>query len=315
MKETGQYTFIDYVTQGYVALVGALVLFGHGVAVPSWPLLVAGHVAAIGLIHALIRLQAAHPGSGVLDILRHFYPLLLFTPFYCETGALNHMFFSGFLDPSFIRLEARIFGFQPSLAFMDWLPYPAVSELFYAAYFSYYLMIAGVGLALFFRSREEFFHYVSVISFVTYVCFLTYIFLPVIGPRIFFRGITDYSLPADLQPAVAPVFPEAVQAGPFYHLMAWIYRSLEAPGAAFPSSHVAIAICTVCFSFLYLRRVRWLHLAGVILVCGATVYCRYHYAVDVAAGALTAAVLIPAGNWLYFKFRKPAAQASRSYSR
>jgi membrane-associated phospholipid phosphatase len=35
----------------------------------------------------------------------------------------------------------------------------------------------------------------------------------------------------------------------------------------------------------------------------ATIYCRYHYAVDVIAGGLTAAVLIPIGNRLYFKFR------------
>jgi len=312
MRETGRYTFIDWFTQGYIALVGALVLVWHGRAVPSWPLLVAAHALALGLIHGLIRWQAARPRSGLLDLLRHFYPLLLFTPFYCETGALNHMFVPGFLDPAFIRLEAHLFGGQPSLALMAWLPYPAVSETLYAAYFSYYLMIAGVGLALYLRSREQFFHYVSVLSFVTYACFFTYIFLPVIGPRVFFPQFSHYPLPADLRPAVAPDFPPAVQAGPFYHLMAWIYRSMEAPGAAFPSSHVAVAICTVCFSFLYLRPIRWVHLAAVFLVCGATVYCRYHYAVDVLAGALAAAGLIPVGNWLYFRFRQPAAQMSRS---
>jgi membrane-associated phospholipid phosphatase len=34
------------------------------------------------------------------------------------------------------------------------------------------------------------------------------------------------------------------------------------------------------------------------------VYCRYHYVVDVLAGAITAAVLVPTGNWLYFKYEK-----------
>jgi membrane-associated phospholipid phosphatase len=38
------------------------------------------------------------------------------------------------------------------------------------------------------------------------------------------------------------------------------------------------------------------------LLCLATVYCRYHYAVDVVAGGLTAAVLIPLGNRLYLRF-------------
>ena len=84
--------------------------------------------------------------------------------------------------------------------------------------------------------------------------------------------------------------------------MVWVYRPFDAPGASFPSSHVVIAIGTVFFSFRYLRAIRWLHLAVVILLCLATVYCRYHYAVDVVAGGLAAAVLIPLGNRLYFRF-------------
>lgn len=111
-----------------------------------------------------------------------------------------------------------------------------------------------------------------------------------------------------------PAYPEAITAGPFYRIMALIYRIFEGPGAAFPSSHVVIAIATVFFAFRYLRPIRWPHLAVVILLCLSTVYCRYHYAVDVVAGVLTAAVLIPLGNWLYFKFSTDA-QTSRSNNR
>jgi membrane-associated phospholipid phosphatase len=303
------YNFVDYATQGYLALVGLIILCLHGGSLPGWPLWLAAHIFCLGLIHALIAASAARPRGGPLDFLRHFYPVLLYAGMYRETAALNHLLVPGFLDPFFIRLDARVFGAQPSLAFMDRLPWWPVSELFYAAYFSYYIMIGGVGLALFYRNRSQFFHYLSVVSFIFYACYLVYIILPVVGPRIFFREIADYRLPAGLRPAVAPHFPAAVQAGPGYHLMAWIYRYFEGAGAAFPSSHVAIAITTLYFSFRYLRPIRWPHLAAVILLCLATVYCRYHYAVDVAGGALTAAVLIPCGNRLYARF------TSRSYSR
>jgi len=286
-----------------MALVGLIILCLHGRSIPFWPLLLAAHVIGIVLVDALIRLHAAHPSNRALDLLRHFYPMLLYTGFYRETGELNHVLVAGFLDSFFIRVEARIFGLQPSLAFMEGLPNPAVSEIFYAAYFSYYLMVVGVGLALFYRNREQFFHYLSVISFLFYVCFLIYIFTPVEGPRVFFRELAGYQLPADLQPRVAPAFPAAVKAGPFCQIMAWIYHTFEAPGAAFPSSHVAVAIGTVCFSFRYLRSIRWPHLVVVVLLCLGTIYCRYHYAVDAVAGGLTAAVLIPLGNRLYFKFR------------
>jgi membrane-associated phospholipid phosphatase len=305
------YTFVDYATQGYLALVGLIILCLRGRTVAYWPLLLAAHVVGIGLVHALIQFHAAYPRNRALDFLRHFYPVLFYAGFYRETGELNHGLVSGFLDPFFIRLEGRVFGLQPSLAFMDRLPYVGVSELFYAAYFSYYWMIAGVGLALFVRNRWHFFHYVSVISFAFYVCYLIYIFVPVMGPRIFFREITDYRLPEDVQPAVLPTFPEAITAGPFYRIMAQIYRTFEAPGAAFPSSHVVIAIATVFFSFRYLRPIRWPHFAVVILLCLSTVYCRYHYVVDTVAGVLTAAALIPFGNWLYFKFSKSEGPSGR----
>jgi len=163
-------------------------------------------------------------------------------------------------------------------------------------------MIAGLGVALFWRSRSQFFHYISVVSFVFYVCYFVYIILPAIGPRVFFEHVGGYVLPADSQ-ALTPSesYPEAVKAGPFYHLMGMIYQVFEAPGSAFPSSHVAMALCTVFFSFRYLRRIRYLHLTVAVLLCMATIYCRYHYVVDVMAGVATAAVLVPLGDWLYRK--------------
>ena len=81
--------------------------------------------------------------------------------------------------------------------------------------------------------------------------------------------------------------------------MELIYARFESPGAAFPSSHVALAWVTVYFSFLYLPRIRWLHLVMAVLLSLATVYCRYHFAVDAIAGVATAALLLPLGNWLY----------------
>jgi membrane-associated phospholipid phosphatase len=140
---------------------------------------------------------------------------------------------------------------------------------------------------------------------------LTYIILPVMGPRAFNGGAMGYSLPAEVLPEQVPPYPEAVQKGPFFQVMRKIYHHLEAPGAAFPSSHVAIALVTVWFSFQYLPRIRYWHLLDVILLCVSTVYCHYHYVVDVVAGMMTAAVLVPIGNSLYHRFSKPSLDAGR----
>jgi membrane-associated phospholipid phosphatase len=299
------YTFVDYATQAYMALVGLLILLFHNHTVPHWPWLLGAHAVGLALVHLLIRADARYKSARLLDFLRHFYPVLLYTAFFIETGSLNRMFFSEYLDPLVAQWEQQLFGCQPSVLFMQKLPWLAVSELFYISYFSYYLMIGGVGIALFLRSRQQFFHYVAVVSFLFYVCYVIYIVLPVIGSRAFFHQVEGYALPAATQQlAVTDAYPEAVQAGVFFRLMKWVYVVFEAPGAALPSSHVAVALCTVFFSFRYLRRIRYLHLAVAVLLCLATIYCRYHYVVDVLAGLVAAAVLIPTGNWLYFRFQK-----------
>jgi len=299
---TRYYTFVDYTTQAYCALVGLLILFFHNQTVPAWRWLLVTHAAGLLLIHALIKSQGNVPGSRVLDFLRHFYPLFLFAWFFSETGWLNRMFFPTYLDPRVIRLEQTLFGGQPAVQFMQKLPYLGVSELFYFFYFSYYIMIGGVGLALYVRDRRQFFHYVSVVSFLFYICYLVYISLPIIGPPIFFRTFHGYELPADVSElASTHVYPASVKAGLFFRLMAWIYRVFEAPGAALPSSHVAVAVCTLYFSFRYLRPIRYIHLVAVVLLCLSTVYCRYHYALDVLAGLLTATLVVPLANRLYFE--------------
>lgn len=296
------YTLLDYATQSYSAFVAVLILFFHNGTVPHWPLLFGAHVAGIVLVHALVCIAGGGTRSRVLDFLRHFYPVLFYTWFFTETGRLNRMFFTEYMDPMAIRWEQAVLGFQPSVVFMDKFPWLPISELFYASYFSYYVMISGVGIALFIRNRREFFHYVTVVSFIFYVCYTIYIFLPIIGPRVFFREIAGYSLPVDLQQmATVDIYPEAIKAGAFFKLMGWIYHVFEAPGAALPSSHVAIAITTVYFSFRYLRAIRWVHLVVAVLLCVSTIYCRYHYAVDVLAGLGTVAVLLPIANWLYHR--------------
>jgi membrane-associated phospholipid phosphatase len=296
------YTFVDYSTQVYNAVVAVLILILHNGTVPFWPWLIAGHGVCLVLIHSVIVWHGRGQPSKALDLVRHFYPILLYTPFFTETGCLNRMVFPQFMDPLTIRWDQAVFGFQPSIRFMELFPYLPLSELFYGAYFSYYLMIAGVGLALFVKNRQQFFHYVSIISFVFYICYLIYIIVPIIGPRVFLEKVGGYELPAQSR-SLAPDagYPDALQRGPFFKLMGVIYSIFESPGSAIPSSHVAVALCTLFFSFRYLRPIRYWHLAATVLLCFATIYCRYHYVVDVMAGILTAVVLIPLGNWLYWK--------------
>jgi len=290
------HTFVDYATQVYLAIVSLLILFFYDGPPARRIFLLSATVLCLLAIQVLIRAQAWRPENRLLDFLRHFYPILLYAGLYCEVGELNQMFVKGYADGFFQRLEERLFGCQPSIRFMEKLPYLPISELFYMAYFSYYVMILGLGVIFYIRDKQLFWRYVSLVSFVFYVCYLIFILLPVVGPyeRVEALGGGQFRF-------VPVPYPAAVQAGPFFQLMKLIYEYAEAPSAAFPSSHVAVALCTIYFSWRFIPRIRWIHLAVVILLCSATVYCRYHYLVDVFAGALTAGLLIPIGEWLYRK--------------
>ena len=304
------YGFIDYATQGYIALVGAIILVFHSPRVPGWFWLASAHVVTLLLVHGMIQWQAHRPANRLLAFLRDYYPILLYTGFYRETGILNQMLYGGYLDVWFLRLEQRLFGCQPGLEMMTWFPQRWVAETLYAAYFSYYLMIAGVGLVLLFRRRDHFSHFVSIVSFVFYLCYLTYIFVPVIGPRIAYANLVDVHLPPDVTPSKPVTTPSGVAESVFYQIMGFIYEHFETPGAAFPSSHVAVALTTLYFSWLYVRPLRWIHTVAVVLLCISTVYGRYHYVVDVFAGIVVAAMLVSLGNWLYWRFTraKPSVQ-------
>jgi membrane-associated phospholipid phosphatase len=298
---TRSYRFVDYATQAYLLLVGVLILFFHSGRVPRFYLYLVAHGTGILLIHAFIVGSARRPENRFFSFFRHFYPLMLYLFLYRESEQLNLMFVDGYLDPAFIALEELIFGFQPAVVFMNAFPHPLVSEFFYMSYFSYYVMIAGVGLALYFRRREKFWHYLAVLSFVFYGCFLAFIFLPVAGPPAFYMEIPKY-LDQQRLPYYPLEFPPSVTLGPFFNLMRILYRTFETGGGAFPSSHVAAAICVLFFSWRYLLRARYVILAATLALSFATVYCRYHYAVDVFAGAATAGALVPVGEWLYRRY-------------
>jgi hypothetical protein len=244
---TRSYRFVDYATQAYLLLVGVLILFFRSGRVPHASLYLVAHGTGILLIHAFVTASARRPENRFFSFFRHFYPLILYAFLYRESEQLNLMFVDKYLDPAFIALEELIFGFQPAVVFMNAFPHPLVSEFFYMSYFSYYVMIAAVGLALYFKRREEFWHYLAVLSFVFYGCFLVFIFLPVAGPPAFFMEIPRY-LDQQRLPYYPLEFPASVTLGPFFHLMGFLYSAFETGGGAFPSSHVAAALCVLFFS-------------------------------------------------------------------
>ena len=268
---SGSLNIMDRCTLAYNAVVVLLVLLFHA-RIPHWYLQILLNIITIAVVLLVVLVIGDRPAL-VARLVRNLYPLALFLPMYEQTGSINHIVFSDFLNPLVRQVEERIFGFQPAIVFAQKFPRKWFAETLRFAYSTYYLLLPGLGVFLCLRrTKTQILDYMFSLCGVMYVCYLITIFLPVRDPC-FEIG-------------------DAPGNGPFTWIMAGIYRHLEVQGAAFPSSHVAAAAVVLYYTFRYARAALWVVIPIVISLMVATVYCRYHYAIDVLAGLATAMIVI-----------------------
>jgi membrane-associated phospholipid phosphatase len=240
---------------------------------------------AIWHVPAWLRRRRWMPARLLAEI----YLPFLFPIFYAEMKNLGLIFFpfDASLDPALIRIEAVLFGGQPSLDWSRAWPWPWFHELMEAAYFSYYLVsVACLVLILRARGLPDGLRWTALRAFIRdlsatmLLCYTFYTLFPVWGPKFFQTG------------------PIPVPGGPFTAVMLRIHAAGAILGAAFPSSHVAATVVPWYHVWKWFPRHRWWFTLILILLSGATVYCRYHYVVDVLAGATLGLTIVFLGEQL-----------------
>lgn len=229
-----------------------------------------------------------------MRFLRTFYIHAFYAPYFAEVILLSQAVWGPFsLDSMLANIEGGIFGFQPALEFSRALFHlPAVNELFFFGYFSYYLILTSSFWVLFLLGRDEEARrgvYITITAFA--FLYIWYVFFPVNGPKFFFESLhrTWYS---------------EFEGFLFVPLMRAIFDRAPLAGASFPSSHVAIGLIAVLFLRRHLPRLFYLYFALFLLLSVSTVYIYAHYVVDIIAGLVVAPPLLWAATRLY-----PAAAA------
>jgi len=239
------------------------------------------HFAIAITVIALITLHFERP-HPLTRLLRNTYPLVLSPYFYSETVHYNKLLFNN-IDPALKKIEAIIFGMQPSIKFSEYIPYRTFSELMYLGYFSFYVLILIFILYLFFHRKEYFNKAVFQLSASLYIFYSIFIIIPSAGPQFYF------SSPDNILP----------QAYVFDHIMHFIQGIAEQPTGAFPSSHVGISLIILMISKKtapVFFNIAW---PFVLLLILSTVYIKAHYAIDIIGGLLIAPFILYLTNILY----------------
>lgn len=249
----------------------------------------AGYLACLAVSAAAIVVGGPEryrpPSTKIMAFVRWFqgiarqaYPLLLLSWFFLAVTRFDNAIFTENLDPFFEAMDTAIFGSVPASWLMLRYPSWLLSELLHGAYVLYYVSMPALAFWLYVKNRDGLAEYMTVLLFLFYAACLTYPFLPVVGGR--------------FDPAIKALA-EQYRYGPFTRIMAYIYRGTDHAGAAFPSTHATVSLVIALIARRRAKPLAPVLAVNAALILVATVYCGYHYAVDVLAAIAYVAVLYP----------------------
>lgn len=192
-------------------------------------------------------------------------------------GTLGHVAFDAVpwrADPWLAESERALFpGRGPVLAAAGHASDAVVEALAfcYAAFIPY--LYLSILLGLIGRPDAERDEFVTGFALLYAMSFLGYLFAPARGPIVEMAG----------------AFEHPIHGGALHRLVLDSVDRMGGPHGAFPSLHVGASIFAAYFDWRHHNRLRALiYLPLVVLIAAATLVLRYHYAVDLVAGAALA---------------------------
>jgi membrane-associated phospholipid phosphatase len=226
--------------------------------------------------YALLTYAWSLRHSELLDVIRDWFPLPLTLLAYREMGwfAAPHLSFR--LENIFVRWDRMVlrdWGIHRGIESLGPL-LPSVLEIAYML--TYALAPFAVATIYVYRRRERVEQFMFPFLLAVLLCYAQFPFWPSEPPRTVFPG-EDF-------PSIVTVF---------RRFNWWMLGGYGIHTSVFPSAHVAGAFGTAFAMIAALPEHRWvgrLLLAIAILIATATVYGRYHYAADAAAGFIMACV-------------------------
>jgi len=219
-------------------------------------------------------------------LIRGWYPVLLIPITYKELSYLIPLIHPHDFDATLAGIDQRLFGVHPTV-WLERFTLPPLTEVLQLTYSSYYFLPLVLGVVLWRKGWfEKFDFWVFIVVLGFYVSYLGYVAVPAIGPRF---------LPSILEAQTIPLTGVWL----FQPLREMLDRAEGITRDCFPSGHTELTLLVLYYARTFHRKVFWWLLplgTGVIV---STVYLRYHYVIDVVAGALVAGAIVMIARPLY----------------
>ncbi|MEO8189508.1 MAG: phosphatase PAP2 family protein [Acidobacteriota bacterium] len=242
--------------------------------------------AGLGIVAALVRRERRLP--VFVRFLLDFYPAAFIPVLYETLGVLIFAARGGARDDLLIAADRALFGVDVTV-WLERFVRPWLTNLFYAAYTTYYFISLCLGFVLWRRNIPALRRYIFTLTLCYYVSYAGYFAIPALGPRFALASRQTVVLEST-------------------RMAAGIERTLDqlehTKLDAFPSGHTMLAAAVLLVAFRRARDVFWWLLPVATCLILSTVYCRYHYVVDVLAGLVLAAITVPVGDWIYGKLTR-----------
>jgi len=206
--------------------------------------------------------------SPFVKIIRDWFPFfVLCSSYYALYSNLMLRINPHTADSSLSKIDAAIFGNQVSFL-LEPLIRPWLTDFLNAVYFSHVLVFPGVALYFYLSGETKAFRRLMMGYLTLFLLsILSYLLVPAIGPEKFFADQYAQDLHG-----------QAVSRGVDY-----IINVGRVGYDCFPSLHVGVPVLISIYLFVYRRKFFVPAVIYALLMCFATLYLRYHYAVDVMA--------------------------------
>lgn len=256
----------------YLFATSILVLFTAS-TIPTWQEIFSFHLFVIILIFGLGKIPEYR--FPFLKIIRGWYLLVVFPFLFKELTILSTSLFPYYFEPLLIKSEMYFTNlYQEYFSFVQISP--LLTEIMAFSYWSYYLLIFGVGLYVYKSFGDtEFEYYMFKICTTFLICYALFILIPVRGPHHTMENIN----------------PSALDGWMFQSIILFMQSKGSTVGAAFPSSHVAVAWISVFTLRHFKKRVYYMVMPLMILLTVSVFYLRYHYFLDAIFGYFLAIIL------------------------